>query len=101
MDETITITLKKLIEDKSLKQEWAEITLQEPNLLQVEQYFEKEKKAKDAGRNAIEAIRFLIHLVSGVSETALKTMTLTDYRKCEAWLKGFFTEPVDLGNGKS
>lgn len=91
MEDTITITLGKPIEDKATKTEWTEITLKEPVLIQVEQFNDKLRSTN----NSLTASRFLIHLVSGVSESALKMMTLSDYKKCDAWLNRFFTTKAE------
>lgn len=87
MDDTITITLKTPIEDPVAKTRWEEITLKEPVLMQVEQFDERQKQAG----SSIAATRLLIHLVSGVSETALKKMAISDFKKCDEWLNRFFT----------
>lgn len=91
MDETITIELSRPLEDKATKTEWTEITLKEPVLIQVEQFQDKLR----ATNNSVTASRFLIHLVSGVSESALKMMAISDYKKCDAWLNRFFTTKAE------
>ena len=90
-EETTTIELKKEIEDKIAKQSFNSINLKEPTLLQVEQFQDRLRETN----NATTAARLLIHLVSGISEAALKTMAISDFKKCDKWLNHFFTERVD------
>lgn len=87
MEKSTTIELSKPIEDKTTKQEWSEIELREPVLFEMEQFFDKLKQCG----NSLTAARLLIHLVSGVPESALKTMNSSDYHKCDQWLNTFFT----------
>lgn len=82
-----TIPLGKPITDNATKQEWAEITLKEPVLIQVEQFQDKLRNTN----NSVTATRLLISLVSGVPENALKYMLLSDFKKCDAWLNRFFS----------
>lgn len=82
-----TITLAKPITDNATKQEWAEITLKEPVLIQVEQFQDKLRSTN----NSVTATRLLISLVSGVPENALKYMLLSDFKKCDSWLNRFFS----------
>jgi hypothetical protein len=82
-----TIELSKPIEDKSTKQEWTEIKLREPTLFEAEQFQDKLREAN----NPLTAARLLIHLVSGVPESTLKTMSVSDFRKCDKWINRFFS----------
>ncbi|MDE9495512.1 phage tail assembly protein [Xenorhabdus bovienii] len=84
MEETKVITLNKQIESNDGKEAYIEIHLREPALIEVEQFYEMDKKS-----NPLAAMRLLITLVSGVPETVLKKMAITDFRQCEAFLTAF------------
>lgn len=86
MNENI-IELSKPIENKPTKQEWTEISLREPTLFEAEQFQDKLRESS----NSLTAARLLIHLVSGIPEAALKTMPISDFKKCDKWLNRFFT----------
>ncbi|EHJ8971180.1 phage tail assembly protein [Salmonella enterica] len=83
-DDYLTVTLKKPLEREGVRYE--EITLSEPALIQVEQFYDMQKKT-----NALTAMRLLISLVSQVPESALRQMRYTDFLQCEAYMTRFLT----------
>lgn len=94
MEKTKVIQLVKQIESNDGKEVYQEIHLREPVLIEVEQFYEMDKKS-----NPLAAMRLLIALVSPVPETVLKKMAITDFRKCEEFLTGFLAyTPSNNGN---
>lgn len=86
MEKTKTITLSKMLEDKTQKTAWEQIDLREPALIEVEQFYDKQVKT-----SSLPAMRLLISLVSGIPESVLGRMAFTDYQQCEEYLLGFLT----------
>ncbi|PHM22909.1 phage tail assembly protein [Xenorhabdus budapestensis] len=84
MEKTKVIQLSKPIESNGGKEVYPEIHLREPCLIEVEQFYEMDKKS-----NPLAAMRLLIALVSSVPETVLKKMAISDFRQCEAFLTAF------------
>ncbi|WP_232326210.1 phage tail assembly protein [Xenorhabdus hominickii] len=67
MEKTKVVQLSRRIESNNDKEVYEEIHFREPVLIEVEQFYEMDKKS-----NLLAAMRLLIALVSPVPETVLK-----------------------------
>ncbi|MDC9591322.1 phage tail assembly protein [Xenorhabdus sp. XENO-10] len=97
MEKTKVITLNKQIESNDGKEVYTEIHLREPALFEVEQFYEAQSKNT---HSILPAMRLLIALVSGVPETVLKKMAISDFNICREFLTGFLVY-VPLGDGSN
>ncbi|UAN61538.1 phage tail assembly protein [Serratia sp. JSRIV006] len=86
LEEAKTITLKKPLETAGGKLVYSELELKEPVLVQAEQFYERREQ-----KGALNAMRLLISLVSGVPEGPLANMHFTDYKRCEVYMLGFLS----------
>ncbi|KLU15133.1 MULTISPECIES: phage tail assembly protein [Xenorhabdus] len=86
MEKTKIVELSQPIESNDGKEVYQEIHLREPTLIEVEQFYEADRKS-----NPLAAMRLLISLVSQtrITDTVLKKMAITDFRECEAFLTRF------------
>ncbi|HAT1683166.1 TPA: phage tail assembly protein [Klebsiella oxytoca] len=82
--ESLTVTLRKPLEDATGSIRYETLTLTEPVLMQVEQFYSAQKKS-----DGLVAMRLLVSLVSGVPENIIRRMAYTDFRRCEAYLTRF------------
>ncbi|AXC64891.1 TPA: phage tail assembly protein [Salmonella enterica subsp. enterica serovar Newport] len=94
-DDFLNITLRKPLEDESRNIRYETITLTEPVLMQVEQFYDMQKKS-----NTLVAMRLLVSLVSGVPESIIRRLPYTEFRRCEEYMTGFLTWSPS-GNGRS
>lgn len=85
MEKTLTFTLSSPIESNDGKTRYDEITLKEPILIQVEQFCAEQAKSN----SSLPAMRLLIVLVSGIPDSEVKKMAITDFNKCKEYLMGF------------
>lgn len=92
--DTLTVWLKKGIEDNTGNIVYDKLTLEEPALMQVEQFYDMQRK-----ENALVAMRLLISLVSGVPESIIRRMKYTDFRRCEEFMTDFLTWKPSGGGG--
>lgn len=90
----LTVTLRRPLEDTSGNIRYESVTLTEPALMQVEQFYDIQKKS-----NTLAAMRLLVSLVSGVPEGIIRRMMYTDFRRCEEYLLGFLTWTPSDGGG--
>ncbi|WP_426576607.1 phage tail assembly protein [Xenorhabdus stockiae] len=94
MEKTKVVQLSRSIESNNGKEVYQEIHLREPVLIEVEQFYEADRKS-----NPLAAMRLLIALVSSIPETVLKKMVISDFRECEAFLTRFLAyTPFDSGS---
>lgn len=93
-DEFLKVTLRKPLEDESRNIRYETITLTEPVLMQVEQFYDMQKKS-----NALAAMRLLVSLVSGVPESIIRRLPYTEFRRCEEYMTGFLTWSPSGGGG--
>ncbi|PHM60620.1 hypothetical protein Xsto_03819 [Xenorhabdus stockiae] len=96
MEKTKIVQLSKPIESNDGKEIYQEIHLREPTLIEVEQFYEADRKS-----NPLAAMRLLIALVSQtqLTDTVLKKMAITDFRECEVFLTSFLAyTPSDSGS---
>ena len=79
------IILGKALESNDGKVRYEEVSLREPVLIEVEQFYE----VQNTTRNSLPAMRRLICLVSNIPETELKKMAITDFKQCRDYLLPF------------
>lgn len=93
-----TVTLRQPVVFDAQKTTFEEINLNEPVLLQVQQYYDEQQK-----NGALSAMGLLISLVSNVPLAAIKKLRFRDYKECEAYLVSFLTysPPGESGSGSS
>jgi hypothetical protein len=85
----LTITLSKPIKLKGTEDsEILEISLHEPNLLQLGQFIKKTQK-----ENAVDAMKYLISIVSGVPLVVLDQIGVRDFYKAQEYMIAFITPP--------
>ncbi len=87
LEKTKTITLGTPIESNDGKIRYDELTLKEPVLMQVEQFYEVQGRSQ----SSLPAMRLLISLVSTVPESEIKKMAITDFNLCRDYLLDFLT----------
>ncbi|WP_445494052.1 phage tail assembly protein [Photorhabdus sp. SF281] len=85
LETTKTIVLNTPIESNDGKVRYEQIDLKEPVLIQVEQFYEVQSKSA----SSLPSMRLLISLVSGVPESVLKKMAISDFSQCQEFLLGF------------
>nr|WP_222941839.1 phage tail assembly protein [Xenorhabdus indica] len=78
--------MSKPIESNGGKEVYEEIHLREPALIEVEQFYEAQSKNS---HSILPAMRLLIALVSGIPETVLKKMAISDFNICREFLTSF------------
>ena len=83
-DKTILIPLEKPLADASGKLVWESIELHEPALIEVNQFFEKQKT-----NGALTAMGHLISLLSGIPPQVVKRIPFTVFKRCEVFLLRF------------
>ncbi len=88
------ISLVKPIADNAGKQTWEQLELNEPTLLQVQQFYDEQNK-----KGALSAMGLLITLLTGVPREVVNKLAFTDYRDCEAFLLGFLNYSPTTENG--
>ncbi|HAX5205294.1 TPA: phage tail assembly protein [Escherichia coli] len=86
-NEELVVTLKRPVKDPNTRTEFRELRLQEPALFQAEDFHRN-----SATMGAMAAMRELIAAVAGVPPAPLKFMAVSDYKKCERFLTGFFLD---------
>ncbi|MEX0448110.1 phage tail assembly protein [Xenorhabdus sp. SGI246] len=96
MEKTKIIRLSKPIEDKGQKITYEEIHLREPCLIEVEQFYNVQAENPNS---SLPAIRRLIALVSGATETALNRMSISDFNQCREFLLVFLSGKSDSSIG--
>ena len=85
----LTITLAKPIKLKGTEDsEVSEISLHEPNLLQLSQFIKKTQK-----ENAVDAMKYLISTVSGVPMVVLDLIGVRDFYAAQEYMIAFITPP--------
>lgn len=90
-----TFTLNTPIESNDGTVRYETITLKEPVLLQVEQFYAEQAKSP----SSLPAMRLLIVLVSGIPDPVIKKMSITDFAICRDYLQRFLAfNPSELGN---
>ena|SRR5258708_3777724 len=67
---------------------YAEITLREPNVMQLTQFVKKTQT-----ETAVEAMRFLIHIVSGVPMPVLDKVGVTDFYVAMTYMTRWVSPP--------
>lgn len=85
LEKTKTILLSSPIESNDGRVRYEEFNLKEPALIQVEQFYERQAQST----NSLPAMRLLISLVSGIPETEVKKMAITDFVVCKEYLTDF------------
>lgn len=82
-----TITLSQPVSVGKEHMEYHEITLKEPTLDEVDNFYQEREKHK----SALAGMGLLISLVSGVPRPAVRKLSYRDYKRCEVWLTRFLT----------
>ncbi|MDI9094221.1 phage tail assembly protein [Providencia rettgeri] len=85
MEKTKTFTLSTPIESNDGKTRYETITLKEPVLIQVEQFYAEQAKSS----SSLPAMRLLIVLISGIPDSEIKKMSITDFNHCKDYLMSF------------
>lgn len=80
-----TIPLSHPISMGKEHREYQEITLREPTLDEVDNFYKEREKEK----SALTGMGLLISLVSGVPRPAVRKLKYRDYKRCEVWLTRF------------
>lgn len=91
-EKNIVIPLDKPLADAGGKLVWESITLHEPALIEVNQFFDKQKTD-----GALSAMGLLISLLSGIPPQVVRRMPFTVFKQCEVFLLTFLNyvpEPV-------
>ncbi len=71
------------------------ITLKEPVLIQVEQFYAEQAKSS----SSLPAMRLLIVLISELPDPIIKKMSITDFAVCRDYLQRFLAfNPSEHGN---
>lgn len=83
-DKSIVIPLDKPLADTSGKLVWENIELHEPALIEVNQFFDKQKTD-----GALAAMGLLISLLSGIPPQVIKKLPFTTFKQCEVFLLTF------------
>ncbi|WP_338860086.1 phage tail assembly protein [Xenorhabdus griffiniae] len=96
MEKTKIIRLDTPIEDKGQKITYEELHLREPCLIEVEQFYDAQAKNLNS---SLPAMRRLIALVSGATETALNRMSISDFNQCREFLLVFLSGKPDFNSG--
>jgi len=93
-----TITLRKTITIGAGADQvvYAEITLREPTVDEIEKFIKKLK-----GTNEIDAMKYFIALVSGVLPTVIGQMGARDWNEAQEFIQAFFPNRDSLATGNS
>lgn len=83
-DKSIVIPLTKPLADTSGKLVWESISLHEPALIEVTQFFTSQQT-----NGPITAMGHLISLLSGIPQLVVKRMPFTTFKQCEVFLLTF------------
>ena len=83
-DKSIVIPLDKPLADAGGKLVWENIELHEPALIEVNQFFDKQKTD-----GALAAMGLLISLLSGIPPQVIKKLPFTTFKQCEVFLLTF------------
>jgi hypothetical protein len=83
-DKSIVISLDKPLADAGGKLVWENIELHEPALIEVTQFFDKQKTD-----GALAAMGLLISLLSGIPPQVIKKLPFTTFKQCEVFLLTF------------
>ncbi|PBI78633.1 hypothetical protein A9993_02370 [Rahnella victoriana] len=83
-EKSIVIPLDKPLADAGGKLVWESIPLHEPALIEVNQFFEKQKT-----EGALAAMGLLISLLSGIPPQVVKRIPFTIFKQCEVFLLTF------------
>ncbi|WP_447868812.1 phage tail assembly protein [Rahnella aceris] len=83
-EKSIVIPLDKPLADASGKLVWENIELHEPALIEVNQFFDKQKTD-----GALAAMGLLISLLSGIPPQVIKKLPFTTFKQCEVFLLTF------------
>lgn len=83
-DKNIVISLDKPLADAGGKLVWESIPLHEPALIEVNQFFDKQKTD-----GALAAMGLLISLLSGIPPQVIKKLPFTTFKQCEVFLLTF------------
>lgn len=89
-EKSITISLDKPLADASGKLVWESIELHEPALIEVNQFFAKQKSD-----GALAAMGLLISLLSGIPPLVVKRLPFTVFKQCEVFLLTFLNYVPD------
>ncbi|WP_337927187.1 phage tail assembly protein, partial [Xenorhabdus griffiniae] len=81
---------------KGQKITYEELHLREPCLIEVEQFYDAQAKNLNS---SLPAMRRLIALVSGATETALNRMSISDFNQCREFLLVFLSGKPDFNSG--
>jgi hypothetical protein len=68
---------------------YTEINLREPNVSQISQFLKKNQK-----ENAVDTVKYLISIISGVPIPVIERIGATDFYKAQQYLL-FFLNPPD------
>lgn len=83
-DKNIVISLDKPLADAGGKLVWESIPLHEPALIEVNQFFDKQKTD-----GSLAAMGLLISLLSGIPPQVIKKLPFTTFKQCEVFLLTF------------
>jgi hypothetical protein len=70
------------------KTEITEINLREPNVDEISKFLKKNQK-----ENAVDTVKYLISIISGVPQPVIDRMGATDYYKAQDYLLYFLSPP--------
>ncbi|PCQ37213.1 hypothetical protein CQA26_15425 [Providencia rettgeri] len=88
-------TLNTPLESNDGSIRYEQITLKEPVLIQVEQFYAEQAKSS----SSLPAMRLLIVLVSDIPDPVIKKMAITDFAVCRDYLQSFLEyKPSLTGN---
>lgn len=87
----LTITLSKTITLKGTEETViSEISLHEPNVSQLSQFVKKTQK-----ENAIDAMKYLISIVSGLAPPVIDQIGVRDFYAAQDYMIAFITPPEE------
>ncbi len=92
IQDQMTIELSKSVSLKGGGDEtvYSEISLHEPTVSQLSQFIKQTQKANS---NAIESMKFLISIVSGIPLPVIDLVGVRDFYKAQDYMIAFITPP--------
>lgn len=90
---------KKFVLSKAIthgKESWPELTLHEPAVVEVEQFYNRQKE-----KTPINAMTLLIGLMAGVPETVIQRLKYRDFMAMQEYALGFLNYTTAPETGKN
>lgn len=78
------------------KESWPELTLHEPAVVEVEQFYTRQKE-----KTPINAMTLLIGLMAGIPETVIQKLKYRDFMAMQEYALGFLNYTTTPETGKN